>query len=437
MFNVIAAVDDNNGIAKNGIIPWNVPEDMKYFRDMTTNCIVIMGRKTYESIGKPLPNRINYVISSKEISGITTFKTFQECVKAIVTPINIYIIGGLQIYRLFYENNLVSKSYITHIKGNYECDLTFNEYLSDHSDIINVIDKATFKVYHHKNTYELKMLRCMSDIIDHGDESMDRTNVGTLRLFGEKLEFDLTNNQFPLMTTRKLSLRMIFEELMLYLRGQTDSKILEEKGINVWKHNTTREFLDSRNLHHLPVGDMGHSYGFSFRHYGAKYINCKTDYKEAGFDQLKYLINEIKTNPSSRRLRITLYEPDKVAEAALPPCLEQYQFYVNDGYLSCMMMQRSSDFFTAGGWNVATGSLLVILLAHICNLKPKKLIWVIGDIHIYKNLIDKVKLQLVREPYLYPKLYLKDPPNTIEDFTYENLQLLFYNYHESIKTIIN
>jgi thymidylate synthase len=279
----------------------------------------------------------------------------------------------------------------------------------------------------------------MKKILDTGYPSDDRTGTGTISLFGERLEFDLSNNKFPLVTTRRMFLRGIFEELMLYIRGQTDNNILAEKKINVWTPNTTREFLDKRGLHQLPTGDMGHSYGFSFRHFGGEYIDCRTDYKGVGYDQLTELIKEIKVNPCSRRLIISLWEPNHMHKAALPPCLYNYQFYVRGEKLSCMMTQRSSDQFMAGGWNVATGALLTIMIAHVCKLSPDRLVWNIGDAHIYNNLIDQVKEQISRIPYQFPYLLLKDASDItdIQQFEYKNIDLCGYRSHSAISGVMS
>jgi len=286
----------------------------------------------------------------------------------------------------------------------------------------------------------------MEKILTKGNKRNDRTQVGTYSLFGGELTFDLSNGRFPLMTTRKMFVKGIFEELMLYIRGQTNTKILEEKGVNVWSPNTTRAFLNTRGLSHLPEGDMGHSYGFSMRHFGAQYIDCLTDYTDKGFDQLSWLINEIRTNPFSRRLIISLWEPDRMHQAALPPCLFNYQFYVENPNeddpnsqltLSCKMTQRSSDIAVAGGWNIVTGALFTIMLASVCKLKPKTLIWSLGDVHIYNNLKEQVQTQIKREPYLYPIINLINPPEKIEDFALENFEILGYQSYVPIKLTMN
>jgi thymidylate synthase len=232
--------------------------------------------------------------------------------------------------------------------------------------------------------------------------------------------------------------RGIFEELMFNLRGQTDNTILQKKNIHIWDGNTTREFLDSRGLNDLPEGDLGHTYGFSLRHRGAKYMNCKTDYAGQGYDQLMTLIHELKTNPDSRRLIIDLWEPEHMHRASLPPCVYSYQFYTHTDdekttYLSCVVTQRSNDLFLAGGWNVAYASLLTYLLASVCNMKPHTLTWNVGDVHIYKTHLEAVREQLERSAYKFPQLRLNNPPENITDFNFENVELLGYKYHPAIK----
>ena len=322
----------------------------------------------------------------------------------------------------------------------------------------NISVRIVRKIY--KNHEEIAFIELLLQILLYGHYQLDRTRIGCYSLFGKQLHFDLTDNQFPLLTTRPMWLRGIFEELMLYLRGQTDTKILESKNINIWKKNTSREFLDSHNLTQLPVGDMGHSYGHSFRHFGASYITCNDDYTGQGYDQLHNLIEQLKINPYSRRLIISLWEPNHMHNAALPPCLYNYQFYVHDQridnfqnnhprssnehipisqckYLSCMMTQRSSDIMTAGGWNIATGALLTILLAKACDYEPYQLIWNIGNVHIYKNLTNSAVKQVGRLPYIFPKLYIKKYREKIEDYQYQDLELINYCSHSQLPIIMN
>lgn len=285
---------------------------------------------------------------------------------------------------------------------------------------------------------EQQILDTLSTILTQGETRIDRTGVGTKSIFGVDMRFDLSNHTFPLITTRKISLRMVFEELMWFLRGQTDAKILKKKKVHVWNPNSSRDFLDKRGLTHYEEGDIGSAYGFQFRHFGAKYVNCHTDYKNQGFDQLAYVIDLLKTNPTSRRIIMNIWNPTVLDEVALPACLFCYQFYVSEGkYLSCKLTQRSSDISLAGGWNIATGSLLVYMLSALCGYEPKELIWSVGDCHIYLNQIEGVEEQLKRTPRVSPKLHLVKIPDRIEEFEYDCFRLEDYMPHPAIKLKLN
>lgn len=445
MFSTVVAIDCKNGIAKNNTIPWYFSEDLKFFRQLTENNVVIMGRKTYESIGNPLSKRTNIVISSKEANetknslGVIYFNDMWNCVEycyKTYTDKKIFIIGGSFIYKWFLENKLISIEYVTHLTDDYSCNLYYPSTLVGHKKLLYTCDNYCRYEIIHNNTEENEFLLLGMNILTNGIDKTDRTGVGTLSLFGQRLEFNLSNNSFPLLTTRKMFLRGIFEELMLYIRGQTDSTILDAKGIKVWNGNTSREFLDSKGLHNLPVGDMGPSYGFLFRHFGAEYKTCKDDYSNKGIDQLYNLINNIINNPNDRRLRISLWDPVNINNCPLPPCLEQYQFYVENGKLSCMMTQRSSDFVVAGGWNIATGALLTYLIASVTNLNPYRLIWNIGDVHVYKNVKSQLEKQVYRNPYLFPKILI-NKKQKIEEFEFSDINLLCYHYHDPIQMTMN
>ena len=440
MFSIVVAYDAEYGIGKNQSIPWKCPEDLAFFKKLTTGNVVIMGRKTYESIGKPLPNRTNIVISKTlplDTVGVTVVRDLESCCEVCskIPNLEYYVIGGAEIYKMFLASGLVSCAYVTEIVGSYECDVFYPNELESLPRKINKIQHNPDKFYITKYTYinfeERSFLVLGKEILNTYCEKQDRTGTGTVSLFGKRLEFNLEHGKFPLLTSRKMFVRGIFEELMLYIRGQTNNNILAAKGINVWTPNTTREFLDSRGLQHLPAGDMGPSYGFLFRHFGAEYTDCKTDYTGKGVDQLGRVIHLLKTNPNDRRMIISLWDPVNIDNCPLPPCLYNYQFYVYDGKLSCMMTQRSSDFAIAGGWNVATGALLTYMLARVCNLEPGKLIWNLGDVHVYKNLIEEFRKQLDREPYQFPIISIPKKEN-IEDYEFKDIKLFGYKSHPAL-----
>ena len=480
MFSLIVAIDDNFNIGKNGRLPWDCPEDLEKFKELTTGDVIIMGRKTYESIGRALPNRVNIVISKSllvqtvdknaadqiekntdknaaqsvaqnAIQSVAQNAT-QNTVKIFADPWDVvrycdknergkewFVIGGAAIYEWFWNRGLIYNAHVTHISGSHEnCDVKFKLLMSEaniiYTDVLS--KKATYRLYRSYNDAEQNCLNVIKEILATGNKKSDRTGVGTMSIFGRQLRFDLRHNTFPLMTSRKMFLRGIFAELMLFIRGQTNNQILEEQKINIWAGNTSRKFLDSCGLNQLPVGDMGASYGFLFRHFGAKYKTCLDNYKGQGIDQLANVINTLKTNPNDRRMIISLWNPSDLQNCPLPPCLYNYQFYVHNKQLYCMMTQRSSDFVVAGGWNVATGALLTYLIAAVCDLTPGELIWNIGDIHVYNNIISQAELQITRTPMLYPKLFVKKREN-IEDYEFNDLELLCYDPYPAINLVMN
>jgi thymidylate synthase len=462
IFKIIVACDAAGGVGKDNKIPWRHKRDSLFFSNITRGHTVIMGRKTYASIGHVLIQRKNYVLTKtvslesgvkSGTSNLQWFTNIHDCINACEGEV--FICGGVEIYDAFLRLNIVSEIIRSNIAGDFTCDRLFSvppcftlsksvnyemlptsPYYTGSADSCEHLYVSYFT---YVNECELKFLELGRRLL-HADYRGDRTGTGTFSEFGHQLTFDLSNNTLPLITTRRLFFRGIVEELLLFISGATDSKILEKRGVNVWHDNTSREFLDSRNLHHLPVGDMGPSYGFLMRHFGAVYKTCEANYFGAGVDQLSYVIRELRANPMSRRLIISLWDPINIDKCPLPPCLYNYQFYSvyaePKPLLSCMMTQRSSDFAVAGGWNVATGSLLTYMIASVTGHEPHRLIWNIGDAHIYKNLVDKFEQQLSRNPRVFPKLYLTQQKN-ITDYTTEHFKLIGYNPHDKIDLPMN
>jgi dihydrofolate reductase/thymidylate synthase len=489
MFSLIVALDSKYGIGKNNDLPWKLKKDMDYFRMMTTTTntenvnkmnAVIMGRNTWESIPKkfrPLKNRFNIVISStlndSNYENTKFFKNLPEVIKYIQNNTNqniknSFIIGGSSIYQEFLDNHLdkLSNLYITQVYDNFDCDRVFltkekyNEIIQNYdlfscSDFISETCPLNNKIIYYRflryqvkgfdiesnipmfeNIEENQYLNLLEKITSQGIQRGDRTGTGTLSVFGETQKFNLRDT-FPLLTTKRMFLRGIFEELMLYLRGQTDNKILNSKNINIWNGNTSREFLDQRGLNKYEEGDMGETYGFNFRHFGGEYKGCQYEYgADNGFDQLNNAINLIKNNPESRRIIISLWNPKTNHKAALPSCLCWYQFYVNTqaNELNLLINIRSSDFFLANNWNVCTGALLVHLICSLdgIDLSPGDLTVISGDTHIYNTHMEQVKINMERKPRPFPKLLIKNRKTKIEDFEYEDLRLIGYNPYPGI-----
>ncbi len=473
MFSLVMCLDEQNGIGMyDGSIPfWNCA-DMANFKKLTFGNIVIMGRKTWDTLKHPLSGRINIIISSsgfdsiEENESVMKFKSIEECIielsKKEYKTREKYVIGGATLYNYFLANKLAQRIYCTRVHADFACDVKVDYNFPNDIYIPEKPEKPeireietklnrcaigghmwTYGIYEFLNKEESLVLSSLREIIEYGVDRVDRTQIGTKALFGHYFEFDLSRSTIPLGTTKPVPLRLVFEELMWFLRGQTDSKILEVKGVNIWKGNSSREFLDNRNLDYAE-GDTGPAYGFAFRHYGAEYIGADADYSGKGFDQLSEVIRLIREDPHSRRILINLWNPSALHKTPLPPCLYGYQFFVdtNEKTLSCLMSQRSSDISLAGFWNITTGSLLTILLARITGLKPASLKWMIGDVHIYNNQIDAVRTQLERAPRCYPKLFFRENapgPNNgnITDFVFEDLILVGYNSYPAIKSVMN
>jgi len=251
------------------------------------------------------------------------------------------------------------------------------------------------------------------------------------------MRFDISK-YVPLLTTKFVPWRACIHELLWFLKGSTNSKELENVKVNIWKDNTSREFLDSRGLQSLPEGDIGAGYGFQWRHAGASYVDCLTDYTNEGFDQIADVINQLRTNPTSRRIMFCAWNPSALGMMALPPCHVLCQFYVSmkDGnkFLSCQMYQRSQDVFLGAPFNIFSYAVLTHILAKMCDMKPKELIIVSGDTHIYKDHVEQMREQLKRIPLSPAQLVLSDEiaQKSIDDLSIDDFQLEGYFYHPRI-----
>lgn len=280
---------------------------------------------------------------------------------------------------------------------------------------------------------EKQYLHLIKKLLDHQYYRCDRTLVGTYSDFGATMTFDLHNNTFPLLTTKKVFFNIIAEELFWFLSGSTDVSKLKEKGITIWDQHSNRKFLDLLGFSNRIEGDIGPGYGFQWRHAGAQYIDCKTDYTNQGVDQISHIINTLKTNPSDRRMILSGWNPSDLHLMNLPPCHCLAQFYVYKDELFCQLYQRSCDMGLGVPFNIASYSLLTIILASITNLKPGKFIHVLGDYHVYINHIDLLKQQMKLKPKPFPKLYLTHKILNIDNLNLSDFNLVDYKHHPHIK----
>jgi thymidylate synthase len=291
-------------------------------------------------------------------------------------------------------------------------------------------------------------IELLEDVYINGVDKPDRTGIGSRSVFGRMLRWDLSKG-FPLQTTRKISLRIAFEETMFFLRGQTQTKLLEEKKINIWKGNTTREFLDKCGLTHLPEGDMGKGYGYQMRHWESP-VSTNYSGPEVGFpaftitetDQIAELLSGLKNNPYSRRHVVTHWNPGQLHEMALPPChmMHMYSvegdFTVGNGKLNNSFVMRSNDVPFGLPFNIASYALINHIFAKHLGMTPGDLVYFGWDVHIYQNQMDMVSEMLERTSRPLPTLVIKKDLPTLEDILslqWEDIELIGYDPYPDVK----
>ena len=261
---------------------------------------------------------------------------------------------------------------------------------------------------------EQQYLDLLADILAHGVERGDRTGTGTLGVFGRQMRFDLSEG-FPLLTTKKLHRKSIILELLWFLRGDTNVKWLQERGVSIWD-----EWADE-------TGELGPVYGKQWRSWTAPDGRV--------IDQISAVVKSLKTNPNSRRHIVSAWNPADVDDMALPPCHCLFQFHVANGRLSCQLYQRSADVFLGVPFNIASYALLTIMVAKVVGLEPGDFVHTLGDAHLYLNHLDQAREQLTRQPYPFPNLEIADRPDLFS-FEYEDFKLRGYKAHDSIKAPI-
>lgn len=493
-FNFVFCVDNEGGISKDNKIPWKIKEDTKYFRDVilrkvhNKKNIIICGKKTFLEMG-PIKNHLNLVLT-KSLDITKEIDESVICVESVDAAItylkliesygSIYICGGKKVYDEFY--NLCEKYqdqyrgviYATILNKSFECDnflnsklkqLVLNKINQDYKNqdkhqynLVNHLDSTHIGVVFLKpfdifgmeikiiNTGELKYLEVMGNILN-APEKVGR-NGTTRSLFGEMIKFKL--DKFPLLTTKRVFFKGVFEELMFFIRGDTNAKKLSEKDVKIWDLNTKKDFIQSCGLDY-EEGDMGPMYGFQWRHFNADYQDMNSDYTGQGYDQLDYVLHELKTNPTSRRIIMSTFNPAQAKQGVLFPChgigivfntmLDLNDPEHNTYYLNCMQLQRSCDYFLGVPFNIASYSLLVYMICEVLNndenckykYKPGELTMSLGDYHLYQTHYEEAMRQVIRTPNEFPTLYFNKKIHKMEDFKLEDIELVNYNCWPEIK----
>lgn len=259
-------------------------------------------------------------------------------------------------------------------------------------------------------------LELLDRILIEGTQKGDRTGTGTISIFGNQMRFNLQEG-FPLLTTKKLHLKSIIYELLWFLRGDTNAKWLQERGVRIWN-----EWADED-------GDLGHIYGYQWRSW--------PDYNGGHIDQISEVIEQIKNNPNSRRLIVSAWNVADIDNMNLPPCHILFQFYVANGKLSCQLYQRSADTFLGVPFNIASYALLTMMVAQVCGLEPGDFVYTTGDTHLYLDHIEQAKLQLTRDPRPLPHMHINPSVKDIFSFQYEDFTLTDYDPHPHIKATVS
>jgi len=444
---------------------------------------------------RPLPQRLNIVLTRnthselakglQSMDSVLVSSSLEHAMECLSWPPHsdgvesVFVIGGAEIYNLCLtkHRDAIGSVFLTNIHAEAQCDRFLELNLADF-DAVHLSDKkqcatdesVSYQMVkltpkqpadkeneqstanevnteavaavdaaedekeaaggdHEENQYLDLIRRILAD----GVQRADRTGTGTLSLFGAQMRYSLKDGVFPMLTTKRVFWRGVAEELLWFIKGSTSAKELQDKRIRIWDGNSTREFLDKRGLTHHEEGDLGPVYGFQWRHFGAAYKTMHDNYDGLGVDQLMNCIEQIRNNPTSRRIVMTAWNPSDLEKMALPPCHMFVQFYVARGALSCQMYQRSADMGLGVPFNIASYALLTRLVAQVCGLEAGEFVHVIGDAHVYLNHVEPLREQLKRTPRKFPVLKINPNKMDIDSFEYKDFKVVGYEPHKTIK----
>jgi thymidylate synthase len=464
-YSLIVAITKNYAIECENGFPWNSKVYLEFFEDLTKDGILVMGRKTYESLPltkRPFQQGLNVVLSNDypKYKSLENDKLIFANLKELhwnIIPANpgkkVWLIGGQEVFQnltnhcneiYFMVFDKVCKNpskLFPDLLPRYEL-VHFTERKWSQEDNCNyrvLRYTLTLGVYSPCLKHESQYLATLQDILQFGKRRDDRTGVGTIGKFGGQQKYDVSTF-LPILTTKFVPIGIIIKELLWFLRGDTDAKILQQQGVHIWDGNSSRDFLDKRGLESYEEGQLGPVYGFQWRHFGASYVDCHTDYTGKGTDQIEYILNLLKNDPFSRRIILSAWNPADLPKMALPPCHILFQLYVDedaDGkrYLSGHLYQRSSDYFLAANYNLVSYTILLYILAKRVGYQPKDMYMSFGDVHVYQNHVEQAKTQILRNPRVQPILVLDDSIATkpFEDIKYEDFELVGYFPQPAIK----
>jgi thymidylate synthase len=490
-FDVIFALGRRGQFGYMGGMPWGrIKEDLQYFSRVTKDTglsdtdklknpdmrnAIIMGRKTFESLGcKPLAGRLNVVVSRNLSENKNELDDGKAVDVLVVRGLNdalyslqklttqrkiskTFVIGGIDLIREALDHPWREQVHVTWIEPSdgsdmkadrwFESPWSSSSLISVSKEFLNVTDIVGKKyqiimerysgpdaLFHPENRY-LELIR---RIIKDGLNIPTRTGIDCVGLLHEHLSFEL--DPFPLITTRRVFWRGVVEEVLFFLTGKTQTKELVAKGVTIWDGNTNRQFLDKRGMKEHEDGEMGDGYGFQWRHFGAqRRPNEQLELGQGGVDQITNLITNIRTVMADRtaevgrRLIVSAWNPTALDSTALPPCHYSMNFSVRGDKLHCLVIMRSSDTVVGLPWNVAQYALLTHMIAHVVGLGVGKISFSLADAHIYVDCLEEVKKQLSRCSRAFPKLKIVGEYKSIDDFTSSSFKLERYHPHPALK----
>lgn len=413
--NVILAMDEAGGIGFEGNLTWDVKAELAYFREQTAYSVLIIGRKTYESMGC-LPKRQTIIVSKtldqaainkKNVFVKTSIDDALTFAKTLAFGGKIFIAGGAEIYAQTIPR--CDRLYVSHIIGRFRCD-SFVKIDFSRFELMYDVSHREFvtQIWRRKSFEEDQYLDLIRRILSKGEPRHDRTGTGTLAVFGATMRFNV-GAAFPLLTTKKVSLKIVFAELMWFLRGNCSVKILEAQGVKIWSGWQNSD------------GEAPYTYPYNWRNFGGS------------TDQIAEAIRMIKEDPHSRRIVVCSWNAAEIKKSALPACHLVFQFYVSGNVLNCALYQRSGDVGLGVPYNIASYALLMHIMSKHCDLRPGEFFHTICDAHIYNNHIEGLKTQIERAPLVFPQLEIINKREKIEDYEFEDLRLHNYNHYPTIK----
>ena len=478
---IVVGISSIGHIGADNNLLFECKQDLKHFYKITTSPypegtqnILIMGYNTWMSLPenvKPFSKRLSIVVSRNHTipvmppNLVQTTSLEDAFTYASTHPTGrIFVIGGEQIYKRCYTHHMnhLRGVYATcYQSGFYQTYKTLKEFPCEilntmtstytHTlENIPVISRyeetpktesmnlvyRTLQSPTMMNHNELSYLKLLKKVMTKGTE-VDSRNSRVKSLFGERMEFDLSQG-FPLLTTKQMGYKTILRELLWFMSGSTDNRILKSQNVHIWNQNASREFLDSRGLSDNPVDDLGPVYGFQWRHFGAEYTGYESDYTNQGVDQIKEILRLIREEPTSRRILLSAWNPSDLHKMALPPCHVMCQFHVDTQKqtLDCQLYQRSGDMFLGVPFNIASYSFVTHIIAHLSGLTAGRLIHILGDAHIYENHYPQVNIQMERLPIQSPTIKISSELKSLDDLSEEKITLHGYQSYPKLVGIM-